>query len=157
MTLLGVALAAIHGSASLAQDKREPGPGPESIGMLTGDCRRLVIAGRDVSAGCRGQVMNTNYSSGRSGFTFGTPGEVVTFSGMDTPMQDDRAFTRLDKVIITRIGGMSPTPRNVTATGRCDYSSPSAGRSYVRCSAQTSEGEFVADFLSNGEPLEVVQ
>jgi hypothetical protein len=144
--------AAVTDSESFAQKTS----GSYATAMLAGDCRRLVIAGRDVSAGCKGRVMNTNYYSGRSGFTFGTDREVVTFSGMDTPAVGDRAFTRLDKVIITRIGGMRPTPREVRATGQCHYSNPHAGRSYVRCSARTAEREFSVDFLSNGQPPETL-
>ena len=131
--------------------------GPYLTGMLRGACQRLVVRGRDVSQGCTGNVMNTNYRSGRSGFTFGNASIVVTFSGMDTPAVGDRAETHLDMVIVTRIGGMSPTPSNINATGRCQYSNPNAGSSYVRCSARTEEGEFIADFLSNGEPVETLQ
>lgn len=140
-------------SASVAQEPE----GPYLTGMLTGECRRLVVGGRDASQGCTGEVMNTNYRSGRSGFTFGNDSVVVTFSGMDTPAIGDKAETHLDMVIVTRIGGMSPTPRNIVATGQCQYSNPNAGRSYVRCAARTEEGEFIADFLSNGEPVETLQ
>ena len=144
------------GEPASASVEEEP-EGPYLTGMLRGECRRLVVRGRDVSQGCTDEVMNTNYRSGRSGFTFGNDSVVVTFSGMDTPAVGDRAETHLDMVIVTRIGGMSPTPRNIDATGRCQYSNPNAGRSYVRCSARTEEGEFNADFLSNGEPVETLQ
>ncbi len=135
----------------------EEGPaGPDLTGMLRGECQRLVVRGRDVSEGCTGNVMNTNYRSGRSGFTFGNDSVVVTFSGMDTPAVGDRAETHLDMVIVTRIGGMSPTPRNIVATGQCQYGNPNVA-TYVRCSARTGEGEFIAHFLSNGEPVETLE
>lgn len=129
--------------------------GPYAIAWLTGDCQRLVLAGRDVSPACDGRVQNTNYRIGwRTGFSFSTDRVIVTFTGRDTPARGDHAFSELDRVIFTRIGGMSPTARQVRATGRCLYSNPHAGRSYVRCSARTAAGAFIGTFLSNGQPPE---
>lgn len=147
-----IAFSAMLASASFAQESA----GPNAVAWLAGDCQRLVLAGRDVSPACEGEVQNTVYRTGRrTGFTFSTPNLVVTFTGRDTPARGDHASSQLDKIIFTRIGGMSPRAREVRATGQCLYSNPHAGRSYVRCSARTAAGAFIAMFQSNGRPPEI--
>jgi hypothetical protein len=62
------------------------------IGMasLSGDCERLVAAGTNFSDGCNGMIIQSIYSTGRTGFTVtvGDRGVVMTFSGMEGAKPD---------------------------------------------------------------------
>ena len=136
-----------------------PAPGQDlsnlqSMVFLTGSCERLVVAGRDATAGCRGVVLNLNYRTGRTSFAF-TEGDarMVSFSGMGTRAEGDVARHALDAITIAE--GPEAAVESLAATGSCEYSNPYAGRSYVRCTASTEAGDYRADFTSDGQPPDV--
>lgn len=128
----------------------------QSMVFLSGTCDRLVVAGRDATAACRGMVLNLNYRTGRTSFAF-TEGEnrMVSFSGMGTQAEGDVARHDLDLVTIAE--GPQAAVTSEAATGACAYSNPYAGRSYVRCTAHTEAGEYSAAFTSDGRPPDVTR
>ena len=109
-------------AAATAAPAREPS-GPENLaglGMMDGACQRLIVAGKDLSKGCQGKLVNTMFKDGRTGFVFITSDSTaVTFSGMDTEATGDHAASVLDHVIVGSPGtaakdmparGPAPTP-----------------------------------------------
>lgn len=142
----GLAVAAVSAPAA-AQDLGNL----QSMVILSGGCERLVVAGRDASAACRGAVVNLNYRTGRTSFAF-TEGDarMVSFSGMSMPAEGDVARHALDMITVAE--GPDAAVRSEAATGACEYSNPYAGRSYVRCTARTEAGDYVGTFTSDGSP-----
>jgi hypothetical protein len=128
-----------------------------SIVSLTGTCKKLVIATKtDASRRCVGKLMNVTYDDGRSGFLFVARDiAIVTFSGMGSAqvkVNQDEVIQPVDAVIFTLIG-TGTGPNEVSAVGSCRFTNPEQGRhSIVNCKATTENGQFVADFVSDGRP-----
>jgi hypothetical protein len=129
----------------------------DGFAVMNGTCRRLIVAGKDLSKDCMGKVTNTMYeSTGRTGFLFVTRSGnvVVNFTGMDTPAVGDHAASVLDHVIFTqgKTGSKRAEHNGYRATGTCTYTNPYAGPSHINCSASTKKGLFSASFVSDGKP-----
>lgn len=127
------------------------------MAIIKGTCQKLVIAGKDRSLECTGNLLNTDYDDQRTGFYFTLlNGGVITFSNrgdLQERTRPDKRVTLVDIVII----GQYPdkTINRVAARGRCRYGNPFKGPSLVECSADSELGRFEATFLSNGEKPEM--
>lgn len=138
----------------------QPAPTPsglenlQALIVISGTCERLVIAGRDASAGCRRAVVNLVYRNGRSSFGF-TEGDerMVSFSGITQTSEGDEAEQALDMVTVAAEDGRSVD--SAPASGSCAFSNPYRGRSYLRCRASTPAGVYEASFTSDGQPPSV--
>ena len=142
--------------AAIAQDQGDDLQG-FGIAVLNGTCKRLIVAGKDLSKDCEGKVTNTMYeSTRRTGFLFVTRGGdvVVNFSGLDSPAVGDHAAALLSHVIFTQgeTGSNRAKHQAYVATGTCTYTNPYAGPSHINCSASTTKGLFSASFVSDGRP-----
>jgi hypothetical protein len=133
----------------------------ESIAGITGTCQRLVVRGADASASCGPNVLNFAYRTGRSSFGFLSGRQrLVSFSGTEQTRDGDVVRQTLDMITIaTGSGDTDPVDTvSLPATGQCEFSNPFRGTpAYIRCTAQTAEGEFAGAFTSNGEAPEVQQ
>ena len=124
--------------------------------FLRGTCERLVIAGKDVTGACRETVVNMTYHYGRSSFGFSDgSARMVSFSGTEQIREGDVVRQTLDAISIATQGALAPDVASAPASGTCIFSDPYRGRSFIRCSARTRDGEFAASFTSNGEPPQV--
>lgn len=149
---VGLVLAAGAAAPASAQDLSNV----QSLVFLTGTCERLVIAGRDATADCRGTAVNLNYRTGRTSFAF-QDGEarMVSFTGLGAPAEGDVARHALDGITIAASPG--PTVTAEPATGSCEYSNPYRGRSYIRCAATTAAGAYSVAFASDGRPPQITE
>ncbi|WP_426237550.1 hypothetical protein [Pararhizobium sp. DWP1-1-3] len=102
-------------STSHAQDL------PVLAGMATrsGSCEKLIMAGRSFSEHCKGKIVQSIYTTGRTGFTvvIGDEGAVATFSAMEGERPDaDSQLQSLDKAIFNLgIEGSIPVCKNFPA------------------------------------------
>jgi hypothetical protein len=128
-----------------------PVPNWQTIFFLRGTCQGLITPARDRSAGCAETLVHMIYRDGRTSYAFSEGREaMVSFSGIAETADDESGVLVLDHVSIATNPG--PQVRSEDATGRCEFSNPFRGQSYVRCSARTASGEFTASFLSDGQP-----
>lgn len=123
------------------------------IASLTGTCERIVMAGHDFSQGCAGKIMQSTYSTGRTGFyvMLGENGTTATFSGIQGAKPDpDSQLQSVDKVIFNLgIEGVPPTTKETT--GSCAYSNPYKGPMTISCSAVDSDGgAYLLQFRTDG-------
>jgi hypothetical protein len=125
------------------------------IVVLNGSCNKLVAMGLSIEKEiCLPQIMNVDYKDGRVSFTFSSQRDgktaMVSFSG---PGSDQIALTKDDivqpvsKVVFTFEGSSD----HLNASGTCAFSNAYKGvPSNLSCSARTSQGLFLGEFLSNG-------
>ena len=122
--------------------------------VLSGTCERLVIAGRDASAGCHRAVVKLVYRNGRSSFGFTEGGErMISFSGIAQTGEGDEVEQALDMVTVAAENGRDV--HSSPASGSCAFSNPYRGRSYIRCRATSPAGIYEASFTSDGQPPSV--
>lgn len=125
----------------------------EGLASLTGTCERLVMDGNDFSANCSSSILQSIYSTGRTGFTVtvGDKGTVVTFSGIQGAKPDpDSQLQSVDKVILN-LGIKGVPPTSTEATGSCAYSNPYLGPMTISCQAvDESGGAYLLQFRTDG-------
>ncbi|WP_315724058.1 MULTISPECIES: hypothetical protein [unclassified Bradyrhizobium] len=155
-TALAVAVFAIS-FISMPADPALADPRLTGMAIVKGTCKKLVIAGKDRSADCKGVLLNTDYDDQRTGFYFTLlDGGVITFSNRgdleERPGPDD-IVTPVDLMII----GQSPKQsiNRLKAKGRCRHGNPFKGPSLLECTADSELGRFEGTFLSNGEKPEL--
>jgi hypothetical protein len=153
MLLCGLALVgAVTGQAAGSQEIAW-----RSIGIFHGTCDRLLVAGGDRSAACRGAIVNMVYTTGRSSFAF-TDGEaqmMVSFSGLGDTEGRQEGTLVLDAITTAADEGRAIETNPVIGT--CAYANLASGRATIRCAGSTPKGNFAATFVSNGEPPDVRQ
>lgn len=149
---LGALVLAGVPAAGTAQ--KEDVPDIERIAFLSGTCERMMIAGEDVSAVCRGPVYNTTYRSGRVSFAFpGTDRDsgtdlIVSFSGTEQQREGDVVQLLLDQITLA---GSEDEASSVAAEGICEYGDPYAGPVRISCAGRTEAGDFIGVFVSDGK------
>lgn len=123
-----------------------------TLATVNGTCERLVIGGRDVTAQCTGTLLNTSYATGRVGFYFVTrDGAALTFTGMGSSQikpDPDTALQPVDGVIFGFDGRFDRSK----AVGTCRFTNPYARPGTVNCRAETQDGVFAAEFVTDGKP-----
>jgi hypothetical protein len=129
----------------------------QNLASLAGTCERLVMAGKDLSAGCSGRIIQSAYDDGRTGFTVlvGDKGVAITWSGIQGAKPDaDSQLQSLDRVILNlNIEGVAPT--STSMTGSCAYSNPYKGPMIISCQGMDIEGKaYLLQFRTDGsEPV----
>ncbi|HEV3241910.1 MAG TPA: hypothetical protein VGY14_01445 [Methyloceanibacter sp.] len=135
-----------------AAQKKQQGEELTYLAGLKGRCVKLQINKLDASDQCKGLVLNTAYTSGRSGFYFVTEdGAALTFSGdgkAQVKKSEDDVVQPVDVVIFTYKGKSNRSP----AVGACSFSNPNKGTATVHCKADTGGEQFEAEFVSDGSP-----
>ncbi len=126
--------------------------------VLNGTCTMVKAAGLFADKQfCVPQIMNTEYVDKRVAFTFfihnreaQKEAAIVTFSGYgpdQTHYSKDEVFQPVDKIVFTLAGSSD----YLKSSGICTFSNPYKGiPAKVTCSARTTEGEFIGEFVSNG-------
>lgn len=126
----------------------------QTFTVMTGRCTELVLPKENYSPACTGVLMNEGLVSGRSNFAFlMRTGSTVSFSGPgpERSTGTDSAALRIDNIIISlNIGPMTP-PTSSKATGECRLAgNPFNGPSQVRCTARGVDGQYSAEFTTDG-------
>ncbi|MDR7038697.1 MULTISPECIES: hypothetical protein [Methylobacterium] len=127
---------------------------------LTGTCERLVIGGQDLSASCRGTLMNTVARS-RTSFGFASSeGQSLTFSGTGAQQERTEESDPLQPINLVSPGRSGPegvvqTP--TPAVGSCRFSTPGAGKTAITCEASAGGKDYAGTFVTDAKPAESAQ
>jgi hypothetical protein len=117
---------------------------------LTGACKKLTVGGKNRTADCKGTLLNTDYSSGRTGFYFiTTDGIAVTFSTRGDKQVHPDADTAISPVDMVIVVGQGRSDK-ILATGTCKFTNPYQGPAPIECRAESASGLFEASFMSDG-------
>ncbi|MDP4024536.1 hypothetical protein Q8W71_18080 [Methylobacterium sp. NEAU 140] len=108
---------------------------------LDGTCEKLVIAGRDASAGCAGTLMNA-VSRNRTSFDFtASDGRILSFSGNGAQQEATEETDPLQPINVVSEGAAgAPT----LAIGACRFSTPEPGKTAIACEAKAADGRAYA-------------
>ena len=135
----------IIGGAASAQDADRQLAFLMAVG---GHCTELVIDGETLP--CDGNVFNTEYDDGRTGFYFMAEkpdGKTITFSGRGQEQQSPSANVRLQPV-----DGVVSADGIQLVEGECLFENPYVGPARIECAAQSASGlQYVGRFLTDGE------
>jgi hypothetical protein len=126
--------------------------GPKVTGMMTlaGACKKLTVGGKNRTADCKGTLLNTDYSSGRTGFYFfTTDGITVTFSTRGDKQVHPDADTAISPVDMVVVVGQGRSDK-ILATGTCKFTNPYRGPAPIECRVESPSGLFEASFMSDG-------
>ncbi|MER2269701.1 hypothetical protein [Methylobacterium oxalidis] len=121
---------------------------------LTGTCERLVIAGQDLSASCRGTLMNTVARS-RTSFGFASSeGQNLTFSGTGAQQERTEESDPLQPINLVSPGRSGPegvvqTP--TPAVGACRFATPSPGKTAITCEAEAGGKAYAGTFVTDAK------
>lgn len=140
--------------ADAAKAAKAPRAHLEAAMFMVGNCEKLSLAANDLTKGCDGRLMNEVFSNGRTGFTFAMrQGPVVTFSGIAPQVKQgpDAAVQPID-VVIWNFNSGPARPIPIPAVGRCRFTNPYKGRATVSCTATAKDGEYSAEFVTDGSP-----
>ena len=142
----------------LSASSGEPAP-YRYFAVIGGECERLVLAGRDQTAGCRGELVNVDFGDGRVAFAFTSPsaqGSVVTtFLGHASQQPDLRTYRLEVDEISTVTRGKTGAPTNVAepVSGHCAMKGdPTREAARFECTAKRADGHTSATFVSAGAP-----
>jgi len=126
---------------------------PSALAEIEGQCTKFVYAGRALD-GCKNVLLNTIYKDGRTGFYLLSGSNIVTFSGHGS-RQVKRGVDDIIQPIDTVITAINGKASGIKATGSCRFGNPYKGAVKIQCAADTRNGRFEADFLTNGQPPSV--
>jgi hypothetical protein len=122
----------------------------KSMAIVKGRCNHLIVLGSDKTNACQSKMLNTEFVDGRSGFYFVASDDVViSFSGMgpgQIKLNEDIAIQPIDTIIV----GVKGRTSKVRAVGKCRFENPLKGSVPISCQADTPEGIFEADFVTDG-------
>lgn len=114
---------------------------------LDGTCTRLVIAGQDLGASCKGTLTNL-VARGRASFDFASQdGRTLSFSGNGARQErteESDPLQPINLVIPGRSGaeGVAQTP--ALAVGACRFTTPEPGKTGIECEASSPDGKLYA-------------
>ena len=129
------------------------------ISTMTGICTRFVTGNKDHTSDCKGAIINNEYNDGRTSFTFVSKGEptfIITFSG-DGRQQIHQGVDVAIQPVDVLIMSFGRDTGNMRSVGNCRFSNPYKPAATVSCSADTPQGQFEANFESDGSPPQTQQ
>lgn len=124
----------------------------QAANKLEGACERLVIAGQDVTAQCRGSLMNT-VSRNRTSFDFATTdGRSLSFSGNGSQQERTEESDALQPINLvipgeTTADGVAQGP--LVAVGACRFLTPAPGKTAITCEATSAKGRYEGTFVTD--------
>jgi len=118
---------------------------------LEGRCEKLVIAGQDVTATCKGALMNT-VSRSRTSFDFAADGRALSFSGNGAQQERTEETDPLQPINLvipseTTKDGVVQGP--LVAVGACSFSTPTPGKTAITCEANAAKGVYAGTFVTD--------
>lgn len=124
---------------------------------LKGTCEKLIVGGRDSSATCTDELVNT-VQGRRTSFDFSaSDGTVVSFSGTGAPQGPQEEFgveasQPVSVLILTSKSPQGDVIRDTLSTvGTCRFPPSGPGTSTVACTADTQRGRFEATFTTKAD------
>ena len=137
--------------------------GGVTVSTLTGKCiSATAMNTRSDPRMCSNKVLNMEYPNGRIGFTFVLTANdgsaaVISFSGLGSKQihkDKDHVTQPVDRIVFTFSGSTD----NLKAAGSCSFANPYQGRPVkVSCTADTDQGTFSGEFLSNGVSPDITE
>ena len=145
------------GGVAVHAEQASPNSPDNMVAMfaVSGRCEFLMIA--DEERPCKGNVINTEYDFGRTGFYFienDPDGIIVSFSGMGqdqlSPSENIR-LQPLDSIFIDGAG--------LAAVGFCTFENPFVGPARIECSAYLENGKLYSGFFASdgSKPMNMVE
>lgn len=119
---------------------------------LEGRCEKLVIAGQDLSAACKGTLMNT-VSRSRTSFDFTAgDGRSLSFSGNGAQQERTEETDPLQPINLVipsekTKDGVVQGP--LVAVGACSFHTPEPGKTAITCEANAAKGVYAATFVTD--------
>jgi len=156
--------ATLGADAAPARPKTKPGAGQLAQTVtVSGECTRLIQAGRPVG-GCKNILVNTNYSTGVSGYWFMTGNSIVSFAGDGArrlEQASDQVIQSIERVFLTDLTNI-PQEEDATAEtaiGFCRFGDVTKRGSMIECVAHTRAGLYEGAFVTDGNPpkLDTIQ
>jgi|GEM_PF-5050333 len=142
-------------AAPQANSKRAAADKITEIVTVSGECTRLVQAGRTVK-GCKNLLVNMNYSTGVSSYWFMTESSILSFSGDGSRRIEqgpDVVVQAIEKVILAATGTTSEEEgKEDIAIGFCRFGDPNLKGSTIECVAHTQVGRYEGAFATDGNP-----
>jgi hypothetical protein len=127
-----------------------------TIAMLTGKCTKVIALGVTANPRmCSNKIVNAEHSNGRNSFTFVLKAKddssaAITFSGIGASQvhkDKNHVMQPVDRVILNFDGSID----DLKAVGSCSFANPYLKKpAKVSCKAETSQGLFIGEFISNG-------
>ncbi|ACL56091.1 hypothetical protein [Methylobacterium nodulans] len=122
--------------------------------VLKGTCEKLVLGGRDASATCADELVNS-VQGRRTAFEFkSSDGTAVSFSGTGAQQERQEEFgvdasQPVSVLILTSKGPDGAVMRDTLMTvGSCRFPPAAPGTSTVACTADTQRGRFEGTFTT---------
>ena len=119
---------------------------------LEGQCEKLVVDGKDLSASC-GNVLVNAVSRNRTSFDFtAADGQTLSFSGNGAQQEATEETDPLQPINLVMAGkDGAPT----LAIGACRFSTPEPGRTAITCEASAADGRvFAGTFVTAAKAAE---
>ena len=137
--------ATLGADAAPARPKTKPRAGQLAQTVtVSGECTRLIQAGRPVG-GCKNILVNTNYSTGVSGYWFMTGNSIVSFAGDGArrlEQASDQVIQSIERVFLTDPTNIAQeedaTAEN--AIGFCRFGDVTKRGSMIECVAHSRAG-----------------
>ena len=121
--------------------------------FVHGTCTRLIVPEGDRTAACNKAVGHVLYGSGRTSFWFSIPNRaLISFSGVRETHDENRGTLELDLLTMAT----SPEIPLGEGQGSCTFDNPWKGTARIRCQGHSTQGEFVAEFTTDGKPPDKV-
>ncbi|EIM30153.1 hypothetical protein [Microvirga lotononidis] len=149
--------ATLGADAAPAKSKTTPRAGQLAQTVtVSGECTRLVQAGQPV-AGCKNILVNTNYSTGVSGYWFMTGNSIVSFAGDGARRLEQASghvIQSIERVFLTDTAkpAQEEDATEETAIGFCRFSDMTERGSTIECVAHTRAGLYEGAFVTDGNP-----
>lgn len=153
---VGLGLLTVPASAFAAPEQQP------TIAALKGRCSNIVAMDKELNPKlCNPNVINMTLPNGREGFLFTLQGAdkssvTVAFFGngqREIHKDGDHVVLPIDSVNFS-FQGLD----HYAAAGSCQFANPTQGVPVpVVCTADTKEGKFVAEFMSDGSAPHVVR
>jgi hypothetical protein len=149
--------ATLGADAALARSKTKPRAGQLAQTVaVSGECTRLVQAGRPVE-GCKNILVNTNYSTGVSGYWFMTGNSILSFAGDGSrrlEQDPDHVIQSIERVFLTDTTNIAQEQDATaeTAIGFCRVGDVTKRGSTIECVAHTRAGLYEGAFVTDGNP-----
>jgi hypothetical protein len=156
LSIFGIAAATLIGAApALAQEAQI-----RYMAVFEGQCQKLSVGGTDLTASCKGALFNIDYGNGRVSFMAATDNALYSFTGTRSEQPDLRSYRLwLDGVNHTEATSNETEPEvlHEELTGTCEANGdPTKEPTTFTCTGENDTTQFVLEFVSNGNPPEVV-
>jgi hypothetical protein len=144
-----------HAASGKPKTKPRAGKLAQTV-IVSGECTRLVQAGRPVE-GCKSILVNTNYSTGVSGYWFMTGNSILSFAGDGSrrlEQDSDHVIQSIERVFLTDTTNIAREQDATaeTAIGFCRFGDVTKRGSTIECVAHTWAGLYEGAFVTDGNP-----